>query len=76
MSLSKNMIVNDHLRRNGVLVPHLKNGRRSVIWLRYYTTSHRVVGSIPDKAIGFFNLPRSSSRIVTLGSTQPLTEIE
>jgi hypothetical protein len=32
-------------------------------------------GSIPDEAIGFFNLPNPSSRTVALGSTQPLTEM-
>jgi hypothetical protein len=40
-------------------------------------TSRKVAGSIPDEAIGFFffNLPRPSSRIMALGSTQPLTEM-
>jgi hypothetical protein len=32
-------------------------------------------GSIPDKVIGFFNWPNSSSRNMALGSTQPLTEM-
>jgi hypothetical protein len=32
------------------------------------------VGSIPDKVIGFFNLPNPSSRTMALGSTHPLTE--
>jgi hypothetical protein len=32
-------------------------------------------GSIPDEAIVFFNLPNLSSRNMTLGSTQPLTEM-
>jgi hypothetical protein len=31
--------------------------------------------SIPDKVIGFFNLPNPSSRTMALGSTQPLTGI-
>jgi hypothetical protein len=34
-----------------------------------------VVGLIPDKVIGFFNLPNPSSCTMVLGSTQPLTEI-
>jgi hypothetical protein len=34
----------------------------------------KVAGSNPDEVIGFFNLPNSSSRIIALGSTQPLTE--
>jgi hypothetical protein len=35
----------------------------------------KVVGSSPDE-VDFFNLPNSSSHIMALGSTQPLTEIE
>jgi hypothetical protein len=31
--------------------------------------------SIPDEVTGFFNLPNASSRTMTLGSTQPLTEM-
>jgi hypothetical protein len=37
--------------------------------------STEVAGSIPDEAIGFFNRPKPSSRIMALGSTQPLTEM-
>jgi hypothetical protein len=33
------------------------------------------VGSVPDEVIGFFNLPNVSSRVMALGSTQPLTEM-
>jgi hypothetical protein len=33
------------------------------------------VGSIPDEAIGFFNLPNLSNRIMKLVSIQPLTEM-
>jgi hypothetical protein len=32
-------------------------------------------GSIPYEVIGLFNLPNPSIRTMTLGSTQPLTEI-
>jgi hypothetical protein len=35
----------------------------------------KVAGSIQDEIIGFFNWPNSSSRTMTLGSTQSLTEI-
>jgi hypothetical protein len=34
----------------------------------------KVSGSIPDDVIGFFNWPHPSSRTMTLGSTQRLTE--
>jgi hypothetical protein len=43
--------------------------------LRNYATSRKVAGSIPDEVIGFFNWRNPSSRIMDLGSTQPLTEI-
>jgi hypothetical protein len=39
-----------------------------------YATCRKVAGSIPD-VIGFFNWPNPSSRTMTLGSTQPLTEM-
>jgi hypothetical protein len=41
----------------------------------HYATSWKVAVSIPDEAIGFLNLPNPSSRTMTLGSTQPLTEM-
>jgi hypothetical protein len=50
-------------------------GTRWHSWLRHYATSRKVAGSIPDEVIGFFNLPNPSSRTMTLGSTQPLTEM-
>jgi hypothetical protein len=37
----------------------------------HYATSRKVAGSIPDEVVRFF----SSSRTVTLASTQPLTEM-
>jgi hypothetical protein len=47
--------------------------RGSVVWLRHYATVRKGAGSIPDEAIGFFNLPNSSSGTMVLSSTQPLT---
>jgi hypothetical protein len=41
----------------------------------HYATSRKVAGSIPDEVIVFLNLPNPSSRIVTLSSIQPLTEM-
>jgi hypothetical protein len=35
----------------------------------------KVSGSIPHEVIGFFSLPKPSSRIVTIGSIKPLTEM-
>jgi hypothetical protein len=49
-------------------------GMRWRSWLRHYATSRKVAGSIPDE-VEFFNLPNPSSRIMALGSTQPLTEM-
>jgi hypothetical protein len=42
---------------------------------RHYATSRKVSGSVPDEIIGSFNWSNPSSRIMTLGSTQPLTEL-
>jgi hypothetical protein len=39
------------------------------------TTCRKVAGSIPDKGTGFFNWSNPSSCTMTLGSTQPLTEM-
>jgi hypothetical protein len=43
-------------------------------WLRHYATSRKVEVSSPDE-VDFFNVPNPSSRIMALGSTQPLTEM-
>jgi hypothetical protein len=42
-------------------------------WPRHYATSLKVAG--PDVVIGFFNLSSQSSCTMTVGSTQPLTEM-
>jgi hypothetical protein len=44
-------------------------------WLRPYATSWKVMSSIPNEVLGFFNWPNPSSRTMALGSTQPLTEM-
>jgi hypothetical protein len=44
-------------------------------WLKHYATSQKVVGSIPDEVIGFFNWPNPSNRNMVLGLTQPITEM-
>jgi hypothetical protein len=49
--------------------------RHTHSWLRHCATSWKLVGLIPNEAIGFFNLPNPSSRIMALESTQPLTEM-
>jgi hypothetical protein len=48
--------------------------RGSVVGLRHYATSRKVAVSNPDE-VDYFNLPNPSSSTMTLGSTQPLTEI-
>jgi hypothetical protein len=45
------------------------------IWLRHYAKSRKVAGSSTDEIIAFFNVLNPSSRILTLGLTQPLTEM-
>jgi hypothetical protein len=37
----------------------------------YYATGRKVAGSNPDE-VDFFNLPKPSSRNISLGSAQPL----
>jgi hypothetical protein len=49
-------------------------GMRERSWLRHYATSRKVAGSSPYE-VEFFSSPNPSSRTMTLGSTQPLTEI-
>ena len=44
-------------------------------WLRHCATSRKVTGSIPDGIIGIFHWHNHSSRIMVLGSTQPLTDM-
>jgi hypothetical protein len=44
-------------------------------WLRHCATSHKVTGSIPDGVTEIFHLHNTSGRTMTLGLTQPLTEM-
>jgi hypothetical protein len=46
-----------------------------MFFVAYFIPLRKVVGSIPNEVIGFFNLPNPSSRTMSLGSTQPLTEM-
>jgi hypothetical protein len=43
--------------------------------LNFNAVSRKGAGSNPDNVIGFFNLPKPSSRITALGLTQPLTQM-
>ena len=45
------------------------------IWLKHYALTRKVLGSIPDGVTGIFHLHNPSGRTMTLGSTQPLTEM-
>jgi hypothetical protein len=49
-------------------------GTRERSWLRHYATSRKTAGSISDD-VDFLNLPNPSSRIMALGSSQPLREM-
>jgi hypothetical protein len=53
----------------------MSEGMRYRSWLRQYSTSQKVAGSIPDEVSGLFNWLNPSSRIVAPESTQPLTEM-
>jgi hypothetical protein len=57
------------------IIYKLQGGTRYGNWLTQCPTSRKVVGSIPNKVIGHFNLRTCSSRTLSLGSTQPLTEM-
>jgi hypothetical protein len=41
----------------------------------HFPGTPKAVGLIPSEVTGLFNSPNPSSRITTLGSTQPLTEM-
>jgi hypothetical protein len=47
----------------------INGGTRWRIWLRQYTTSQKVAGSISDGVIGIFNWHNPSGRAMALGST-------
>jgi hypothetical protein len=42
---------------------------------RHYATNRQVAGSIPDGVIGIFQRHNPTGRTMSLGSTQPLTEM-
>jgi hypothetical protein len=44
-------------------------------WLRYCATNQKVAGLIPDGVMEFFIDINPSDRTMSLGSTQPLTEM-
>jgi hypothetical protein len=50
-------------------------GTRWRSWLRHCATNRKVGGSIPDGVTGIVQWLNPSSRIVALGSTQPVTEM-
>ena len=50
-------------------------GTRWRSWLRHWSTSRKVAGSIPDGVIGIFQLHNPSGRTMALGSTQSPTEM-
>ena len=55
------------------------NGRFGGTWwcgsLRHCTTNRKAAGSIPDGVTGIFHWHNPSGRTMSLGSTQPLTEM-
>jgi hypothetical protein len=50
-------------------------GTRWRSWLRHCATSQKDAGSIPDGVIEMFHWHNPSGRTMSLGSTQPLTEM-
>jgi hypothetical protein len=53
----------------------ITKGPRWRSWLRHCATNWKGAGSIPDGVIGIFYWHNPFGRTVTLGSTQPLTEM-
>jgi hypothetical protein len=47
----------------------------SAVGVKHYAASRKIIGPIPDEIIKFFNLPNISSRIMSLGSTQSITDM-
>jgi hypothetical protein len=64
----------NHFFKKFHFLPHRK-GTAVAQWLRYCATNRKVAGSTPDGVFGFFRWRKPSDRTMTLGSTQPLTEI-
>jgi hypothetical protein len=50
-------------------------GTRWRIWLRHCATNRKVAGSIPDGVTGIFHWHKPSGPTMTLGLTQPLTQM-
>jgi hypothetical protein len=70
-----NRVFSRFFEKEIVPVTQVNWGTRYRSWLTHYSTSRKVSVSIPEEVIGFFNWPNPSGRIVSLGSTQPLTEM-
>jgi hypothetical protein len=66
-------LVMSHDNRDAIQT--IKYDQWKQFWLQ--TLRYKSVGrsSIPDEVNGFFDWPNPSSRTMTLGSTQPLTEM-
>jgi hypothetical protein len=58
-----------------ILTVLYNNGTAAAQWLRYCATNRKVAGSIPDGVIGIFHWHNPSDHTMTLGLTQPLTEM-
>ena len=52
-----------------------ERGNAVTQWLRCCAENRKVAGSIPDGVIGIFHRHNPSDHTMTLGSTQPLTEM-
>ena len=57
---------------SNIEMEHTEGGKRWRSWLRHCATIRKVAGLIPD---GFFYCHNPSGRTMSLGSTQPLTDM-
>jgi hypothetical protein len=68
-------IIVENLRLKCDHVNLFDRGTRYRSWSRHYATSRKVAGLFSDEVVEFFSAHNPSSRIMALGSTQPLTEM-
>jgi hypothetical protein len=63
-------------RSDGNIIRYVHIAGHAVMqWLRHCATSREIAGSIPYGVIAIFHLHIPSGRIMSLGSTNPLTEM-
>jgi len=65
----------NNVSNNNYIIILYTRGTAVAQWLRCCATNRTVAGSIPDGVTGIFHWHNPSDRTMTLGSTQPLTDM-